>query len=339
MSKKATVFLWIITVVLILLLVSFIIVFDPFALRDADASATEVTTTAPLSVATESSQNTPNDEYWHDLSVQENVIPLTEISAEKTYTEDNDGLTAYDANLSIDIDGDGADEQVTISFVNDVLQINVEDNRAITSHIIEASRARFTRDASGNSMLRGDIRAYSIDLNPTDVYLEIAVELSSSAYGELQTVFLRYTQGDIIEQMEYGAISGRLDQTHIQMQCYDQFYQVHLLYRNYEVAEDSILIANSDYFTNTIMEMTITTSSTEIPCLNEQGESIAIPGFSSLRWHSTDMETKLVLYDLETGDYYVLPITKTVSTVDGEEVTTYLIASQPIADLYWVLNS
>ncbi|MBR5975257.1 MAG: hypothetical protein IK020_08750 [Clostridiales bacterium] len=252
-------------------------------------------------------------------------------------TEDGKYYTAWRAELDMDFDGDGSIETINVSLDDhsESFYVLVNKDGNILDYVVPGTEFSYKSEYSAKAC-KGELRAYSIDIDSSDPYTEVAVEMPRDNWEETQTLVVRFDGSAIHASMVHGKITGVSNSGLIQFAFYDSVYGRHNLYRTYMITNDTdFLVAKTNYFfTNTNVERSsyLYNPNFDIECYNLSGDPVTIVSGSTFYWLRTDNETYVDVMTTD-GDVYRLSISKEVIEYSSGPQTIYRLCGHYAADI------
>ncbi len=325
-------------IALILVIALFLFIKNPFKRKVAPNtdSTTRMSTSAPS--AEEPSKPTDETSFAtvENQEIYTNMPSLVGMREESTLTDDGRYYTSYKASLDLDMDGDGQIESVSISLDDhsESFYVLVNDNGQVMDKVVPGLEFTY-REQYGCKACKGALQGYTLDLNTSDVYQEVALELNRDNWMEYKTIVVRYDGSKISLSVVPGKLNGVSNMGEVQFYEYDFMTGLHKLYRTYTTSADlDFLRPASDFFVDPEVErnMLVTTLDTDVRCTDAFSHKMTMPAGTSFYWYCTDNESYVeVLAD--DGVIYKLSVEKEEITgpTDKKE-TIYKIAGLPASD-------
>ncbi len=252
-------------------------------------------------------------------------------------TEDGKYYTAWRAELDMDFDGDGSIETINVSLDDhsESFYVLVNKDGAIFDYVVPGTEFSYKQEYSAKAC-KGNLRGYSIDIDSSDPYTEVAVEMQRDNWEESQTLLVRFDGSAIHASLVRGMISGVSNSGLVQFGFYDAIYGLHRLYRTYMIVSDTdFLVPKTNYyFTDTNVERSsfVYNPNFDISCYNLSGDSMTIHAGSLFYWVRTDNETYVDVLTTD-GDLYRLPIEKVELEYESGPQIIYRLGDHNASDI------
>lgn len=334
-SKKSIVIFLAVDIVAVLVIVLVLVISNPFKAKVApNTDPTTTTTKAPDLPNSGSDMQKLNMDEMKVLHEMPSFIGMRE---ESEMTEDGKYYTSYRADLDLDLDGDGELESVSISLDDhsESFYVLVNDGGNLTDYVVPGTEFAF-REQYQAKACKGMLRGVSMDLDSSDPYTEVAIEMIRESWEDYQTLVVRYDGSSIHASVVPGKLNALSNAGSVQFSFNDEIYGVHTLYRTYDItSEVDFLKAKTTYFfTDTNVEKTSFLYNTpfDITCENLTGEACVISAGSTFYWCRTDNETYV---DVITSDnsVYRLPIQKEVIEYETGDQAVYRLGDHDAAEI------
>ena len=261
------------------------------------------------------------------MAMYTDMPSLLGLRVESEKTEDGKYYTAWRAEMDMDFDGDGKIETISVSLDDhsESFYVLVNKDGNIMDYVVPGNEFSYKSEYSAKAC-KGELRAFSIDIDSSDPYTEVAVEMPRDNWEETQTLLVRFDGSAIHASMVHGEITGVSNSGLIQFGFYDYVYGRHKLYRTYMITDDTdFLVGKTNYyFTNTNVERSsyLYNPNFDIECYNLSGDPVTIVSGSTFYWVRTDNETYVDVLTTE-GDLYRLSISKEVIEYESGPQTIY----------------
>ncbi len=341
MRNRKFVFAFVIfDVILILGIVVYLVVANPFSESVAPSISGTTTTTVspggsdgetygPLSKDGEISRES--------MKIFGNEPPMYALTEESQKTSDGKYYTAYKGYLELDADGDGQSEYFSVSLdeYSGSFYFLARKNGQAYDYVLPGSDFMYNKDYDAQ-VCKGEIRGFTVDLDPSDKYLEIGVVLTRDNWEEIETLVARFDGSEVKASRVRGLLCGSENGTGVQFYTYDTIYGVHKLYRTYSLSSDrDFLFPAWDYFVDVDAEQAsfLHDPTMDIRCQNLSGETVVMKAGTKFYWCRTDNETFVDVLTLD-GYVYRLPVTSEIVEYPEGKQTVYHLGDQYAADLY-----
>lgn len=256
---------------------------------------------------------------------------------EYAMTADGKYYTAFKASLDLDMDGDGIAEAVSISLDEPSCSfyvLVVKENVAY-EYILPGEQFAYS-DIYGAKVCKGALRGFTLDLDSSDNYVEVGVELMRDSWVDYDTIVVRFDGSKVQASQVHGFISGVDQAGKVQFATYDEIYGEHKLYRTYKMTSDAdFLVPETVYFPDINVEKTsfVFTLPFDLNCKTLDGQDSVIAGGTQIYWLETDNETYV---DVVTNEdiVYRLPIRAEVMQYETGEQTVFYLGDKYAADLH-----
>ena len=262
---------------------------------------------------------------------------LAGLREEFQMTDDQKYYTSYKADLDLDMDGDGQIESISISLdePSESFYVLVNDNGALTDYVVPGHEFGYKEQYAAKAC-KGTLRAYTMDLNSSDSYQEICIELMRDNWAEYASIMIRYDGTSIHSSVIPGMLSGVSNQGQVQFSIYDAFVGKHKMYKTYDItAETDFLQPQTDYyFVDTNVERTSFNHilDFDLACTNLAGEATVITVGTSFYWSRTDNATYVDVIGSDNCAYR-LPVTSEVIEYESGAQTVYKLGDHYAADV------
>ncbi|MBP5491547.1 MAG: hypothetical protein J6Y08_01750 [Clostridiales bacterium] len=304
-------------IVAVLGIAVYLLIKNPFKVNVAPNTEPEssVTASASRSAAFSGSDSVDMD----SMKILMQAPGLVGMREESSMTEDGLYYTAFKAYLDLDMDGDGTAESVSISLDEPSCSFYVlviKDGVAY-DYVLPGTCFDYN-ETYGAKVCKGGIRGFTTDLDNSDSYTEVGVELMRDTWEEYKTIVVRFDGSSLLVSEVGGKLCGISNAGTVQFTLYDPFTGEHKLYRTYEFTSSrDFLDPLTPYFADLNVEKTSFSSSCEEPilCQNLSGESVELPAGKIFYMLQTDYETYV---DVITSDNYVFRLPITVEEIEYE---------------------
>ena len=334
-NKKFVIGFLVFDAVAVLVIMFVLLVHNPFKTKVAPDTDP---TTASLTI---SDENNPVS-YTHELDSEKMKLlhstpTFIGMREESSLTPDGKYYTAFRSELDLDLDGDGELESVSISLDDhsESFYVLVNDQGVLTDYVIPGTEFAFREEYQAKAC-KGAIRGVSADLNSSDPYTEVFIELTRDSWDEYETIVVRYDGSKIHASVVQGMLSTVSNDGKVQFSFFDEIYGIHKLYRTYDITtETDFLKPETEYFyTDTNVEKTSFTYNLDFDliCQNLKGQNCKLPAGTTFYWCRTDNETYIdVITTVNT--MFRLPITKEVIEYESGPQTMIRIAGREASEI------
>lgn len=337
-NRKFIIGFLIFDIVAVLVIALVLIIKNPFKRKVAPNTdpTTAYSTSSPEEQPSDFSEASTTEFVQNENTEIYTTMPeLAGMRVTSTLTDDGCYYTSYKADVDMDMDGDGEIESVSISLDDhsECFYVLVNDNGTITDCVVPGLEYTY-KEKYGCKACKGALQAYTLDLNTSDVYTEVAIELNRDNWFEYGTIVVRYDGSRICVSVVSGKLSGVSNAGEVQFFQYDFLSGKHKLYRTYSTSADlDFLRPQTDYFVDTDVERNelLMTLDYDVECEDSHAMQATLKAGTSFYWYSTDNES--VVYVIASdGVVYRLPITS--ETVEDENGTSkrYQVAGHASAD-------
>ena len=334
-NKKFIIGFIVFDIVAVLVILFVILVKNPFEAKvTPDMDPTDTTTT--VSDADNPVSNI-NDLDMDKMNLFHETPSLVGMREESALTADGKYYTAYRSELDLDLDGDGQIESVSISLDDhsESFYVLVNDQGTLTDYVIPGTEFTFREEYQAKAC-KGAIHGCSVDLDSSDPYTEVFLELNRDSWEESETIMVRYDGSAIHASVIPGVLSTVSNSGKVQFSFFDEVYGVHKLYRTYDITtETDFLKPETEYFfadTNVEQTSYTYTADVDIACVNINGQSCVLPQGASFYWCRTDNSTYVDVITLGNS-VYRLPITKDVVEYENGPQNVYHLGDREASEI------
>lgn len=331
-NRKFIIGFLIFDIALVAVIALFLLIKNPFKRKVAPNTnpTTEGTTFEPGEEATTIPSVQASFADVENKQIYSTIPNLVGMREESVLTDDGRFYTSYKASLDLDMDGDGQIESVSISLDDhsEAFYVLVNDNGAVQDYVIPGLEFTY-KEAYGCKACKGALQSFTVDLDSSDKYQEVAVELNRDTWMEYKTIVVRYDGNQICASMVPGKLNGVSNQGEVQFYEYDYMTGRHQLFRTYTMSADQdFLQPQSDFFVDAEVERAtlLTTLKTDVQGIDSQSQPATVKAGTSFYWYCTDNETYVEVVAGD-GEIYQFPIEKEeITNSTGKEETIYKIA-------------
>ena len=337
-NKKYLILLGI-NIVVVVIVVLILVVAKPFKSKKAPEITTGQTS-APVTTTTNSiNADLPKtSELDRDaMTIYSDMPSLMGMRVESEKTDDGKYYSAFRAELDMDFDGDGNIETISVSLDDhsESFYVLVNKDGNVMDYVVPGTEFSYKSEYSKKAC-KGELRAYTIDLDSSDPYTEVAVEMRRDNWEESQSLLVRFDGSAIHASVVQGMVSGVSNSGLVQFAFYDKLYGAHELFRTYMITSDTdFLLPKTNYFfTNTNVERSsyLYNPNFDIACFNLSGDSVTIVSGSTFYWARTDNETYVDVI-ADDGALYRLPIEAVVIEYESGPQTIYRLGDKNASDI------
>lgn len=322
----------ILAVLIAILLFAVIQPFKPSVAPNTDATTTTIA--KPNSQYTVSRIEDIDTESYSMFLTMPGLVGMHE---ESEKTADGMFYTSFKAYLDLDMDGDGVLESVSIALdkPSESFYILVMKDGTAYDYVIPGTPYKYS-DIYGTNVCKGGLRGFTVDLDESDNYLEVGVELMRETWDEYETIVVRFDGSQVQASEVRGFLSGVNNAGKAQFALYDEIYGEHKLFCTYKFTADrDFLSVETPYFVDVNVEKTsfMHNLSFDVVCTNLDGTEATITAGTQFYWLRTDDSTYV---DVVTTDGYVyrLPIRSDVINYEDGEQTVFFLGDKYAAELY-----
>ena len=325
-------------IVAVLIIVLVLVIAKPFESKKApeittSATTGEVTTSKRTNTALPDNGDLDQDA----MQIYSEMPALLGMREESEKTEDGLYYTAFRAELDMDFDGDGSIESISVSLDDHsesfYVLVNKEGN--VKDYVVPGLEFTYQEKYEAKAC-KGGLRGFSIDLDSSDPYTEVAIEMSRDNWEETQTLVVRYDGSNIHTSVIRGYINGVNNKGEVQFSFYDALYGVHKLYRTYRITSDTdLLVAKTNYFfcdSDVERSSYLYNPNFDLSCMTLGGEDAIISAGSTFYWVRSDNETYVDVIASD-GGMYRLPIEAVVVEYESGPQTIYRLGDHNAADI------
>ncbi len=340
-NKKFIIGFVIFDALLIIGIVLYIVIANPFSDSVAPSVTPTTKTTTPAESGTGSKKkgalSKVEELSMESMQVMTQEPALMGLREEANRTEDGLYYTDYLGYTESDVDGDGENEYFSISLDDhsESFYVLARKGDKVVDYVVPGTEYSFN-DAYGAKVCKGELRGFTVDLNSSDKYTEIGVILMRDNWKEYDTIIARFDGEKIYASRVHGFLSGLSDSSGVQFATYDTIYGIHKLYRNYSIVDDTdFLSPQGDYFAELNVERTsyLHNLDFEITCTNLKGEQITLKPGTSFYWGRTDNATFVDMISTD-GYVYRLPVREEVVHYDTGDQSVYYLGDKVSSDIY-----